>query len=356
MVRWRQTLDEVCTETGAVSAVLQGMRLDSDRATTEWMAHDSCVDMEAYEATVSDAGNPRLEAKRFLKVTCGRGVVEDDRLFEPDEQPIRGQFNERMLRLGFGRFVGALTPLGNDRYVTLSLHRRPGDASDFSPRALDRLMGLMPHLAQAVSLSQSVALNRSASALLHGHLESWPCAMVVCDVRGNVSWLNQRATLALHSGGELRCQHRQLRAMPGQAQQRLARALKEAAESQAPSFAAFDTSSDRLHMAVQPLDPDGLLLVTLTRDDVPGRIPVEALKVLFDLTEAEARLASALVAGSTVEQYAQHRGVTVGTARYQLSQVLVKTGSRRQADLVRRVLCSAAAQLASRKDGAAFAH
>ncbi|WYX35916.1 hypothetical protein WJ966_02415 [Achromobacter xylosoxidans] len=67
------------------------------------------------------------------------------------------------------------------------------------------------------------------------------------------------------------------------------------------------------------------------------------LRALFGLTEAEARLASALVAGKTVEAYARDRGVTVGTARYQLNQVLGKVGARRQADLVRQVLCSAAA-------------
>lgn len=348
MSRWSPVLDELCAQTGAVSAVLQALHLDGERATTVWMAHDSYIDMDAYQATIADAGNPRLEAKRFMKVATDGTVVEDDGLFEPEEQPLRGRFTQQLLSLGLGRFVGGLVPLGDGQYVTLALHRRPGDSGDFSSRALDRLTGLMPHLAQAVSLSQSVALNRSASALLHGHLENWPCAMVVCDVQGNVNWLNRRATLALHSGGELRFQDRQLRALPGRAQQRFERALKMAAESQAATFAAFDTCSDRLHMAVQPLDTEGLLLVTLTRDDVPGRIPVEALKVLFELTDAEARLASALVAGSTVEQYAQLRGVTVGTARYQLNQVLLKTGAHRQADLVRRVLCSAAAQLASR--------
>lgn len=74
-----------------------------------------------------------------------------------------------------------------------------------------------------------------------------------------------------------------------------------------------------------------------------GHFPIAALRALFGLTEAEARLASALVAGKTVEAYARDRGVTVGTARYQLNQVLGKVGARRQADLVRQVLCSAAA-------------
>ena len=76
-------------------------------------------------------------------------------------------------------------------------------------------------------------------------------------------------------------------------------------------------------------------------------IPPDALAKMFGLTPAEARLTGALVTGSTVEQYAQHRGVSVGTVRVQLKQVQAKTGARRQSELVRLVLSSAAAQLLS---------
>lgn len=356
MVRWREVLDEVCAETGAVSAVLQGLRVDgSARAATFWMAHDSHIDLGAYKATIADAGNPRLDTQRILNAK--RPLLSDDDLFAAEEAPIRQRLNDQLLSIGLGNFVGGLIPLGDDRYMALALHRRPGDTGDFSTRALDRVNALLPHFAQAASLSHTMAMNRSASALLHGHLDSWPCAMVVCDVQGRVHWLNQLATQVLRSGVELRCPERQLRATSGQAQQRLTRALKQAAEEHSQAFAVFDTAAGRLHMGVQPLEAhadgiDELVLVTLTGEHAPGgRVPVEALKVLFDLTGAEARLASALVAGSTVEQYAQQRGVTIGTARFQLNQVLLKTGAHRQADLVRRVLCSAAAHLANRENG-----
>ncbi|MGZ5183829.1 MAG: helix-turn-helix transcriptional regulator, partial [Caldimonas sp.] len=84
-----------------------------------------------------------------------------------------------------------------------------------------------------------------------------------------------------------------------------------------------------------------------------GHIPADALRALFDFTNAEANLASALVSGVTVEQYAQSRGVTIGTVRTQLNQVLSKSGAHRQADLVRRVLCSAAAALPAESSGLA---
>ncbi|MGF2508686.1 helix-turn-helix transcriptional regulator, partial [Ralstonia pseudosolanacearum] len=80
--------------------------------------------------------------------------------------------------------------------------------------------------------------------------------------------------------------------------------------------------------------------------NLAGEIPAAALAALFDLTEAESRLASALVQGDTLEQYAQRRGVSIGTVRYQLKQVLSKTGTNRQSELMRKVLCSAAAHAA----------
>ena len=66
---------------------------------------------------------------------------------------------------------------------------------------------------------------------------------------------------------------------------------------------------------------------------------------LFGLTPTEARLLGSLATGSSVEDYAQQRGVSVGTARVQLKQIQSKTGQHRQSDLVRLVLSSAAAHL-----------
>ena len=60
---------------------------------------------------------------------------------------------------------------------------------------------------------------------------------------------------------------------------------------------------------------------------------------------AHAALVATLVAGGTLEQHAQCRGISPGTARGQLKQVLSKTGTHRQAELVRLALSSAAAHV-----------
>ena len=61
----------------------------------------------------------------------------------------------------------------------------------------------MPHFQQVVSLAETMAASRSAEALLHGHLDRWPCGLVVCDTSGEVHWLNQKARTQLNAGNGL---------------------------------------------------------------------------------------------------------------------------------------------------------
>jgi DNA-binding CsgD family transcriptional regulator len=71
----------------------------------------------------------------------------------------------------------------------------------------------------------------------------------------------------------------------------------------------------------------------------PPNLDLGELGSLFGLTPAEARLAAALVAGASVSEYAEERGIALGTARVQMKQVLAKTSTGRQPELVRQ-LCS----------------
>jgi DNA-binding CsgD family transcriptional regulator len=82
--------------------------------------------------------------------------------------------------------------------------------------------------------------------------------------------------------------------------------------------------------------PAALILITDLdrRPEVLGRRLVE----LFGLTAAEACLAVALVAGKRLEDIAEERGVRMPTLRTQMRGVLDKTGTDRQADLMRLIV------------------
>jgi DNA-binding CsgD family transcriptional regulator len=59
------------------------------------------------------------------------------------------------------------------------------------------------------------------------------------------------------------------------------------------------------------------------------------LGALLELSPAESRLTAALVGGKTIQQFAREAGVSIATSRTLLSRAFSKTGTSRQAELVR---------------------
>lgn len=98
------------------------------------------------------------------------------------------------------------------------------------------------------------------------------------------------------------------------------------------------------HLALpEPLgDHAGLKLVFVTDPEAEPRAPEDLLRALYELTPAEARLTGLLLRGRTVTEAAEELEVTRNTARTHLKRVFSKTGTGRQAELVRLCLRSVA--------------
>jgi DNA-binding CsgD family transcriptional regulator len=70
----------------------------------------------------------------------------------------------------------------------------------------------------------------------------------------------------------------------------------------------------------------------------PGRrteLDLATMRDLYRTTPAEAALAECLCRGQTIAQAAGERGISETTARSQLAELFRKTGTGRQADLIR---------------------
>jgi DNA-binding CsgD family transcriptional regulator len=78
-------------------------------------------------------------------------------------------------------------------------------------------------------------------------------------------------------------------------------------------------------------------IVTITDPDLERRRLEQQLRDAFGLTPAESSLAAEIAKGDGRKAAAQRRGVALSTARAQLSSIFEKTGTRRQAELVRLV-------------------
>lgn len=72
--------------------------------------------------------------------------------------------------------------------------------------------------------------------------------------------------------------------------------------------------------------------------DTDLAIEPDLIRTVFDLTAAESRLVSALVAGRTLSGHADDLGVSVKTVRNQLASAFGKTQTTTQSALVRLVV------------------
>src|SRR5687767_4931217 len=81
------------------------------------------------------------------------------------------------------------------------------------------------------------------------------------------------------------------------------------------------------------LDGTALVLLLIDPEDCP-QPSFGILKQVFDLTKTEARIASQLLCGRTMQEVAEQNRVSVGTIRSQTKAIFAKTETNRQAELV----------------------
>ena len=80
------------------------------------------------------------------------------------------------------------------------------------------------------------------------------------------------------------------------------------------------------------------VLVLLHDPEATLRPPAEMLRHAFGLTPGEAAITQPLLQGATLHQIAEQRQVSLNTVRTLLARVLSKTGTNRQADLIRLLM------------------
>jgi DNA-binding CsgD family transcriptional regulator len=97
-------------------------------------------------------------------------------------------------------------------------------------------------------------------------------------------------------------------------------------------------------LAAQPpvgIAAHGRLVAIFVVDPSAAADPTaEQLRAQFGLTAAEAVFACAIVSGEGVKECARTIGISEATARTHLHRIFEKTGTKRQAQLVRVILAS----------------
>jgi DNA-binding CsgD family transcriptional regulator len=239
--------------------------------------------------------------------------------------------------------------------------QRPVDACAFAEDERVALQFLLPHLKQAYRLIRIADMNDRTRRLTLEVLSSLSVGVFIVRADAHVTLMNVAAEHMARTCRSLAISNNRLSLSDPKLDERLRASIRRA------SLAPFGRSLHAGETIVVPFDvgmafslmivplpplaaPTGtaeFLAAVFVGDPSPNADPSTALlRAIYGLTPAETRLLLALLEGSCVSDYAQTAGVSLNTVKSQLKSVFLKTGCRRQAELVRKVVSDPMLRLA----------
>jgi DNA-binding CsgD family transcriptional regulator len=225
---------------------------------------------------------------------------------------------------------------------------RPSSQPDFGDREIARFKALLPHFQRALQMRWDLKCVQHLSGDIRAVLEAIgrPALLVAGDARLILSntegdeairkkILRKNESRILAARLEVETANLRMLVFTAASLNKSAAGGKMVVSRDEPHNSALLTISPLPGMRFGGSDQLALILV-----DDPGRdgaVPPDPviLKQQFGLTQAEARLAIALLGGETLRGAADKSGVTFETARTHLARIFEKTGVHGQPSLMR---------------------
>jgi DNA-binding CsgD family transcriptional regulator len=284
---------------------------------------------------------------QFSRVRVGSSMLGGDPVVPHDQLVRMPVYRDLIALLNIYHAAGGVLLRVENALGAICIFRSR-EAGPFSEQQEEFLVRLIPHLERALNLHYrllSTELERAATAATLNRLSY---GVVICDRNARILVSNTAASAFLDSrcgwrrtGDHLSC------CTPAQSKL-LCDRIRAITDGLGPAASLdVDCESEPVRIVISRLSGPtrfgfehtaDLVLVTLTDPtaDVVGSS--EVLTQLFELTEAESRVALGLVQGKTINALAEAMKVSRNTIRTHVAAAFSKTQTNRQADLVRLVL------------------
>ena len=232
---------------------------------------------------------------------------------------------------------------------------RPCSKGGFDTTEVELFAILVPHLQRGLQMLRMhlAALGGPTTSPVE-ILNRFPQAVLLADALARVIFANKAAGKLLRAGGGLSLGHDGLRAETlGET-----RLLRQAIANCTDPRSELDGTGGRLRLSRAHRTPLTVLVVPhrtgiqwidilrptailfITDPEQTALVRSEWLRQDFGLTPAEAGFTREILKADGVQAAADRLGISLATARAHLAHVFDKTGTRRQAELVRLILQS----------------
>lgn len=332
--QWPQVFDRLADLADAEGAMIFAQAPGIPR----WTASSGIYDrIDRWTKSPFAFENPR--AARLIPPDAACFLTELD-CFTMEELDNESFYRDVLRPNGLGWCAG--TSVRSPSGDTLVISVEKAHAKGPIPRAVaEQLDVLRPHLARAAVLAGRLGFERARTAVATLEMIGLPAAAVTQAgraVAANPGFLASASTVSIGAQDQVQFASRTAQTMFLDAL-----ANPTSLSGTGRSIAIAGTLRHPPSIAhVLPLRLSGLdvfagavSILFLTPITQQGGPAPELLQALFDLTPAEARVASMLVDGLSVDTISETHGVSRNTVRTQLKSVFAKTGVDRQADLVR---------------------
>jgi len=261
-------------------------------------------------------------------------------------------------RTGIFHVVGGGATVGSASVALLAVHR-PLSAPMFDEPERELLAMLLPHIGRALQVARQMGGLRATDKARSAALDRLTIATIVVAADGTVLSSNAAADRLFQAADAIQSVNGRLRSrrQPDILSRMIHSCAFPTVSVKAPGGMLTLPRPQRLPLSllVGPLNAtypaighERPAAIIFAHDpEIAEQTDEAALCALYNLTGAEARLAAALAAGERLQAFADRRGISLATVKTQLRQVLAKTGTGRQADLVANLTRNSILRMAS---------
>lgn len=349
---WDAVLDELVPLTGSDNASLQHYNKRQQR---QELAVSRNLDQAAIEAFDRYYSGINV----WVEEGMPRGFYEPGTIvlsheIIPDREFMRTEFGADFAAPNDTFYSLGMTIAEDDHYSAMFSTQRGRHRPKYGDEDRRLFEQLVPHFQRVLELHNLVAEHHQTRQALQATLDCLPVGVLLVTHTARIRFANHAARQVLSDRDGLLSRRDYLVG----ANSNQTRALEQCIASAVATTAGWGLDPGGALALARPsgLRPLSVLVTPLPQGEFRGRLgePLagvfvsdperpatalqEAMRELYGLTPAEARLAAVLMEGYELPEAAKALGIAYETARNQLKRVLTKTGAHHQGELLRMLL------------------